>query len=61
MVLGFQYVQFDDGHDLDETGQHYRIENWDRRKFPHGPQWLTSYTRSHGLRTGIWLVPNASP
>ena len=57
---GFQYVQLDDGYDRDETGQHYWIENWDRRKFPHGPQWLTSYIKSQGLRAGIWLVPNAN-
>jgi Melibiase/Alpha galactosidase C-terminal beta sandwich domain len=56
---GFQFVQLDDGYDRGETGQHYWIENWDRRKFPHGPQWLTSYIRSKGLRPGIWLVPNA--
>src|SRR5436305_2000984 len=56
---GFQYVQLDDGYDRDETGQHYWIENWDTRKFPHGPQWLTSYIKSKGLRAGIWLVPNA--
>ena len=56
---GFQYVQLDDGYDRDAEGQHYWIENWDRHKFPHGPQWLTSYIRSKGLRAGIWLVPNA--
>ena len=56
---GFQYVQLDDGYDRGESGQHYWIENWDRRRFPHGPQWLTSYIKSKGLRAGIWLVPNA--
>jgi hypothetical protein len=61
MVLGFQYVQLDDGHDLDETGQHYRIENWDRRKFPHGPQWLTSYIKSKGLLPGSGLFRTPMP
>ena len=56
---GFQFVQLDDGYDRDEKGQHYWIENWDRQKFPHGPQWLTNYIKSKGLRAGIWLVPNA--
>ncbi len=56
---GFQYVQLDDGYDRDERGQHRWIENWDRRKFPHGPEWLTAFIRSKGLRAGIWLVPNA--
>ena len=56
---GFQFVQLDDGYDRDAKGQHYWIENWDRQKFPHGPQWLTSYIKSKGLRAGIWLVPNA--
>ena len=56
---GFQYVQLDDGYDRDAKGQHYWIENWDRRKFPHGPRWLASYIKQKGLRAGIWLVPNA--
>jgi hypothetical protein len=56
---GFQYVQLDDGYDRDAEGQHYWIENWDRHKFPHGPQWLTNYIKSKGLRAGIWLVPSA--
>jgi hypothetical protein len=56
---GFQYVQLDDGYDRDAEGQHYWIENWDRHKFPHGPEWLTRYIKSKGLRAGIWLVPNA--
>ncbi len=57
--FGFQYVQLDDGYDRDEKGQHYWIENWDKQKFPHGAQWLTSYIKSKGLQAGIWLVPNA--
>ncbi|HVP47688.1 MAG TPA: alpha-galactosidase [Bryobacteraceae bacterium] len=56
---GFQYVQLDDGYDRDDRGQHYWIENWDRKTFPHGPQWLTNYIKSKGLRAGLWLVPNA--
>ncbi|HLH02658.1 MAG TPA: alpha-galactosidase [Bryobacteraceae bacterium] len=56
---GFQFVQLDDGYDRDARGQHYWIENWDKQKFPHGPEWLTHYIQSKGLRAGIWLVPNA--
>lgn len=56
---GFQYVQLDDGYDRGKQGEHYWIENWDRTKFPHGPEWLTGYIRSRGLKAGIWLVPNA--
>jgi hypothetical protein len=56
---GFQYVQLDDGYDRGKSGEHSWIENWDKEKFPHGPQWLTSYIRSKGLRAGIWLVPNS--
>jgi hypothetical protein len=56
---GFQYVQLDDGYDRGRQGEHYWIENWDRVKFPHGPQWLASYIKSKGLRPGLWLVPNA--
>ncbi len=57
--FGFEYVQLDDGYDRDADGQHYWIENWDKTKFPNGPQWLAQYIKSKGLRPGIWLVPNA--
>ena len=56
---GFQFVQLDDGYDRDGKGQHYWIEKWDAKKFPHGPEWLARYIKSTGLRAGIWLVPNA--
>jgi hypothetical protein len=56
---GFGYVQLDDGYDRGERGKHYWIENWDETKFSHGPQWLTNYIKSKGLRPGLWLVPNA--
>lgn len=56
---GFEYVVLDDGYDRDQHGQHYWIENWDREKFPHGPEWLASYIKGKGLRPGLWLVPNA--
>lgn len=58
-AYGFTYVQLDDGYDRDASGQHYWIENWNKERFPHGPQWLAQYIRSKGLRAGIWLVPNA--
>jgi hypothetical protein len=56
---GFQFVQLDDGYDRGTHGEHYWIEKWDEKKFPHGPQWLADYIRSKGLRAGIWLVPNS--
>jgi hypothetical protein len=56
---GFQYVQLDDGFDRGKDGEHYWIENWDKSKFPHGPQWLTSYIKAKGLHPGLWIVPNA--
>jgi hypothetical protein len=56
---GFQYVELDDGYDRGEHGEHYWIEKWDTRKFPHGGRWLTDYIKSKGLKAGIWLVPNA--
>jgi Melibiase/Alpha galactosidase C-terminal beta sandwich domain len=56
---GFQFVQLDDGYDRDEKGQHYWIDNWNSKRFPHGPEWLAHYIKSTGLRAGIWLVPNA--
>ncbi len=56
---GFQYVQLDDGYDRGSHGQHSWIEGWSPIRFPHGPQWLTAYIKSKGLRAGLWLVPNA--
>jgi hypothetical protein len=56
---GFQYVQLDDGYDRGPHGEHYWIERWDEKKFPHGPAWLAGYIKSKGLRPGLWLVPNA--
>jgi hypothetical protein len=56
---GFEYVQLDDGYDHGQEGEHYWIEKWDRKKFPHGPQWLASYIKSKGLHPGLWLVPNS--
>jgi hypothetical protein len=55
---GFQFVQLDDGYDRGKNGEHYWIENWDKTKFPHGPEWLTDYIKSKGLRAGLWIVPN---
>jgi hypothetical protein len=56
---GFEFVQLDDGYDRAPNGEHFWIENWDKEKFPHGPQWLTDHIKSKGLRAGLWLVPNA--
>jgi hypothetical protein len=60
---GFQYVQLDDGYDTGhvpgQRGNHSWIENWNKKTFPRGPEWLTSYIRNKGLRPGIWLVPNS--
>jgi Melibiase len=57
--FGFQYIVLDDGYDRGEHGEHYWISNWNRQKFPHGPKWLTSYIKSKGLMSGVWLVPNS--
>jgi hypothetical protein len=56
---GLQFIQLDDGYDQGTQGEHYWIENWNKEKFPHGPQWLTNYIKSKGLHAGLWLVPNA--
>jgi Melibiase/Alpha galactosidase C-terminal beta sandwich domain len=55
---GFQFVQLDDGFDRGKDGEHYWIENWDKTKFPHGPEWLTNYIKSKGFHAGLWIVPN---
>ncbi|MGH9398657.1 MAG: alpha-galactosidase [Terriglobia bacterium] len=56
---GFQYIVLDDGYDRGGNGIHYWIKNWDKQKFPHGPQWLANYIKSKGLIPGLWLVPNS--
>jgi hypothetical protein len=55
---GFQYVQVDDGYDRGPKGEHFWIENWDPKIFPHGPKWIADYIKSKGLHPGLWLVPN---
>ena len=56
---GFQYVQLDDGYDAGGRHGHNWIDQWNPKKFPHGPQWLAGYIKSKGLYPGIWIVPNA--
>jgi hypothetical protein len=62
---GFEYVELDEGYDgKNNVGEsvgedHEWIGEWDRKKFPNGPKWLTAYIKSKGLRAGMWLVPNA--
>jgi len=56
---GFEYVQLDDGYDREWKDGHHWIDEWDRKKFPHGPKWLANYIKSKGLRPGLWIVPNA--
>jgi|GEM_PF-234636 len=60
---GFQYVQIDDGYDRipGKWGKagHNWIDQWDKDRFPKGPEWIAKYIKSQGLRPGLWLVPNA--
>lgn len=60
---GFQYVQIDDGYDRipGKWGKagHNWIDQWDKGRFPKGPEWIAKYIKSQGLRPGLWLVPNA--
>jgi hypothetical protein len=56
---GLEYVELDDGYDRGTKGEHYWIENWDEKKFPHGPAWLTRYIHNRGMKAGLWLVPNS--
>ena len=46
---GFQYVQIDDGYDRGKEEGHYWIENWNKKLFPHGPEWIAGYIKSKGL------------
>jgi gluconolactonase len=56
---GFQYVQLDDGYDRGKDEGHYWIENWNKKLFPHGPEWLANYIKSKGMHPGLWIVPNS--
>lgn len=56
---GFEYVELDDGYDRGPKGEHYWVENWDEKKFPHGAAWLTKYIHDRGMKAGVWLVPNS--
>src|SRR5579859_1674969 len=56
---GFEYVELDDGYDRGPKGEHYWVENWDGKKFPHGAAWLTKYIHDRGMKAGVWLVPNS--
>jgi hypothetical protein len=56
---GFGYVELDDGYDRGPNGEHSWIGQWNRRTFPHGPQWLASYIKGKGLHPGLWVVPNS--
>ena len=60
---GFEYVQIDDGYDriAGKWGKagHNWIDEWDKGRFPKGPEWIAKYIKSKGLRPGLWLVPNA--
>ena len=56
---GFEYVELDDGYDRGPKGEHYWIENWDPKNFPHGAPWLTKYIHDRGMKAGVWLVPNS--
>jgi hypothetical protein len=58
-AYGFRYVVLDDGYDRGKGGVHYWIKNWNKRKFPHGPQWLANHIKAEGLLPGVWLVPNS--
>ena len=49
----------DDGYDAQGRHGHNWIDQWNQKKFPHGPQWLAGYIKSKGLHPGIWIVPNA--
>lgn len=59
---GFQNVTIDDGYDripgkFGPEGHNW-IDQWDKKRYPKGPQWIASYIKSKGLRPGLWLVPN---
>ena len=56
---GVEYVELDDGYDRGPKGEHYWVENWDEKKFPHGAAWLTKYIHDRGMKAGVWLVPNS--
>ena len=42
-----------------KAAEHNWITNWDKKKFPRGPQWIANYIKSKGLHPGLWIVPNS--
>jgi hypothetical protein len=42
-----------------KAAEHNWITNWDKKKFPQGPQWIANYIKSKGLHPGLWIVPNS--
>jgi len=56
---GLNYVRLDDSEDRGKDGEHYWIEKWNAKTFPHGGKWLADYIKAKGLHPGMWIVPNA--
>ena len=53
------YVKTNEFDAARKAAEHNWITNWDKKKFPRGPQWLANYIKSKGLHPGLWLVPNS--
>ena len=46
------YIQIDAGYSL-----YGDWLEWNKDKFPHGPEWLVKQIKKHGFKAGIWFMP----
>ena len=53
---GLEYIVIDDGPERNDRNEHFWISNWNKETFPNGPEWLTRYIHSKGLKAGLWVV-----
>lgn len=55
---GLEYVVLDAGYSQSLPGKGALWMDWDKAKFPQGPEWLAHYIHSKGFKAGVWIVPN---
>ncbi len=58
--FGLEWVQLDDGWQLDNGSPHTpggRDWRGPNEKFPNGMKWVADIVKQHGMKPGIWLIP----
>jgi glycosyl hydrolase family 31 len=57
--FGFEYVlieTWENNSDKMPVKNYYNSTEWDRRKFPRGPEYITDMIHKKGLKAGLWIV-----